>query len=178
MATWIALLRGINVGGRNTLPMADLRRVLDESGLERVRTYIQSGNVVFGSRERSARRLEDGIGMAIEAECGFRPDVFVMSAKQLQDAATANPFPEAEATPSTLHLHLLATAVTRPDRAALDALAGPREAWAIRGRTFYLHAPDGVARSKLAARAETILGVPATARNWRTVQKLLELASE
>lgn len=86
-----------------------------------------------------------------------------------------NPFREGEAEPSTLHLGFLDSVPPRPDRAALKALATETERFALKGRVFYLHAPDGIGRSKLAAAAERKIGVPMTMRNWRTVGKLREL---
>lgn len=175
METRIALLRGVNVGGRS-LPMAELREDLRSLGLDHVRTYIQSGNVVFrvpGTADDAA--LADRIADAVVDRHGFRPQVLVLSAGRLRHAMEANPFPEAESDPRTLHLYFLAASPGDADLAGLEELATATERFRLRDRVFYLHAPEGFGRSKLAAKVESVLGVPATARNWRTVTRLWEL---
>jgi uncharacterized protein (DUF1697 family) len=176
MSTWILLLRGINVGGKHSLPMKALKDDLKGLGLQHVKTYIQSGNVVFQSSGSVPSGLGATISDVLEAHHGFRPHVLLLSADALEKAAAANPFPEAEAEPKSLHLFFLDTAPTAPDLDALTALRLPSEHFHLEGKVFYLHAPDGIGRSKLAARVEKALGVTTTARNWRTVQKLQELA--
>lgn len=176
MITWILLLRGINVGGRNRLPMDDLVSILESLGLEDVETYIQSGNVVFRSPGKVPPTLEDEIGAAIEESHGFRPRVLLLRARRLERAAGSNPFPEAEAEPKTLHVFFLASEPESPDVEALTGIASPSERFHLAEDVFYLHAPDGIGRSKLAANVEKHLGVAATARNWRTVDRLREMA--
>ena len=110
MTTWIALLRGINVGGRNILPMKELTRELEKIGCSNVQTYIQSGNVVFQSSVTRADSLAKRISQAILKSHGFRPGVMVLSAKEVEDAASSNPFPNAEVDPKSLHLFFLARA--------------------------------------------------------------------
>jgi uncharacterized protein (DUF1697 family) len=179
MNTWIALFRGINVGGNNPLPMKDLREDLAGLGLEEVRTYIQSGNAVFRSEgAEGAEALAERIAAAVEARHGHRPRVLLLEAAELRGARDTNPYPGAEDDPKSVHLYFLASAPTAPDLATLEAARAPTEAFHLEGRIFYLHAPAGVGRSKLAAKAEKLLGVPATARNWRTVGKLCEMAEE
>jgi uncharacterized protein (DUF1697 family) len=177
MQTHIALLRGINVGGSGKLPMADLRALLTELGAQDVQTYIQSGNAVFRHRA-GARTLTPKIRKAIAAAHGFEPTTLLITAEELQSFADANPFPEAVAEPKTLHLFLLEQVPTSPDLELLTELATPDERFELRGRGFYLHAPSGMARSKLAAQAEKHLGTPTTARNWRTVEKLLLMSAK
>ena len=176
MKTWIALFRGINVGGNNKLPMKELASLLEGLGLSGVCTYIQSGNVVFRSARGTAEKWSGEIRRAVEVRFGFSPWVLVMEATALRKIATANPFPHAEADHKTLHLFFTAAPPDGADRAGLDALKSPTETWAIVGPVFYLHAPEGIGRSRLAARAERLLGVEATARNWRTVREVLALA--
>ena len=175
MAIGIALFRGINVGGKNVLPMADLVEIVTALGLERVRTYIQSGNVVFESEKAPRADLAARIADAIEADRGFRPQVLVFGADRLADVIAANPFPEAEAEPQSLHAFFLASAPDSPDIAALEKARADTERFRLDGATFFLHAPDGIGRSRLAAKVEGALGVTATARNWRTVLALWEL---
>ncbi len=175
MTIWIALLRGINVGGKNILPMKELVRDLESLGLEDVKTYIQSGNAVFRAASVDAVGLGAEISATIEKRRGFRPQVLLLAAGELQDAVAANPFPEAEAEPKTLHLSFLAAPPPAPDLEALRAARAPSERFHLSDRVFYLHAPDGIGRSKLAAKAERLLGVAITGRNWRTVSKLREM---
>lgn len=174
MTAWVALFRGINVGGKNILPMAELRAELEELGLGDVATYIQSGNVVFGSGARSAAKLQETIEAAVQRSHGFRPPVLVLAAKELSQALRKNPFPGVSQ-PKALHFFFLFARPRRPDLAALAELATPTEELRLVDRVLYLHAPDGIGRSKLATRVEKHLGVPATARNLRTVQKLAEM---
>lgn len=176
METWILLLRGINVGGKNILPMQELVQDLESLDLADVKTYIQSGNAVFRSSGQASTTLGTRIATRIEDRHGFRPHVLVLSADQWKDAIDANPFPEAEAEPKKLHLFFLAWAPAAPDLEALAKAKAPSERFHLADRVLYLHAPEGIGRSKLAAKAEKLLGVPITARNWRTVQKLWEMA--
>jgi uncharacterized protein (DUF1697 family) len=176
MNSYAVLFRGINVGGRNILPMKDLAALLQNLGCGNVRTYIQSGNAVFRHQERSASRLAASIREAVRASHDFEPEVLLLSADKLERALSSNPFPEAESEPSRLHLFFLAAAPESPDLDLIEALRADTERFALTDDVAYLHAPDGIGRSKLAARMERALGVAATARNWRTVGKILEMA--
>jgi uncharacterized protein (DUF1697 family) len=178
MTRWIALLRGINVGGNNILPMAELRGDLESLKLENVRTYIQSGNVIFDSTVRTATSLTEKIGGRIEKQYGFRPHLLIFDRKTLQAAIKSNPFPKAVADPKTLHFFFLDEPATDPDLEALDSAKTPTESYKLTDRVFYLHAPDGIGRSKLAANAEKYLGVVTTARNYRTVDKLFAMVTQ
>lgn len=175
MTVYVSLLRGVNVGGKNKLPMKDLVVVLEKLGLRGVETYIQSGNVVFESRPLKESTLESRIQDAIENEFGFGPDVCVRDADALNQAVAGNPFPKADADPTAVHLTFLAKVPKDVDTEALAALAGPKEKYVLDGRVFYLFAPDGYHKSKLATKLERTLGVSATSRNWRTVRKLQEM---
>lgn len=176
MTARIAFFRGINVGGRNLLPMRDLRALLESVGCSDVKTYIQSGNVVFSHPDRDDPLLARKFCAAIEAKCHFLPEVMLLSARELQRAISANPFPGAMDDPKTLHLSFLASTPDQPDLERLEALKAASEAFHLADRVFYLHAPEGIGRSKLAQRVERLLGVPATGRNWRTVTRILALA--
>ena len=174
----IALLRGINVGGNNILPMQDLRALLTELGLQQVRTYIQSGNVVFQNAEVASSQLSGVIARAISERYGFEPSVLVLTEEDLARAIALNPFPDAITEPKSLHLFFLASAPQDPDLSALEKARKDGEEFALIDRVFYLHAPAGIGRSKLAAGVEKSLGVPVTARNWRSVDKIMALAGE
>jgi uncharacterized protein (DUF1697 family) len=173
MQTWIALLRGINVGGKNILPMASLVADLHSLKLQNIRTYIQSGNVVFETRAKNRGPLAEKIAARIEQQHGFRPHVLLLSEAELQHAISANPFSDSD--PKSVHFFFLDSTPTAPDIKSLDDAKAPREEYRIADQVLYLHAPDGIGRSKLAKNAERYLGVVATARNLRTVHKLSTL---
>lgn len=178
MTTWIALFRGINVLGNRLLPMKGLATLLEREGFTGVRTYIQSGNVVFQSSRGTADSLAKRIGNLVLQGYGFHPQVFVLSVREFASAAATNPFPKAKADPKALHLFFLSELPRSPDLESLNRLKTGREAFALRGKIFYLHTPDGFGVSKLAARAERFIGVGTTARNWRTVSVLLEMVRD
>jgi uncharacterized protein (DUF1697 family) len=175
MNTTIALFRGINVGGKGRLPMKELVPVLEGVGLREIRTYIQSGNVVFRGPATDRGHLARTIGAAVRKSHGFEPAVLLINPGRLEKALQANPFPEGEAAGSTLHLGFLASVPPRPDLPGLERLRAPGERFLLKGDVFYLHAPDGIGRSKLANGAERLLGVPMTSRNWNTLSKLREM---
>jgi uncharacterized protein (DUF1697 family) len=176
MATWIALLRGVG-GGIRPLPMRDLATALEGIGLKDVRTYIQSGNVVFSSA-KSATRLAGEIERCIEKQFGFHSKTFVLSVGELQRAAKGNPFPQADEKPQSLHLFFLAEHAKTAQLDAMNELKAKSEHFVLAGKVFYFYAPQGFGISKLGAKAGRLLGVDTTARNWRTVGKLLEMAKE
>lgn len=177
MQRWIALLRGVNVGGRNTLPMQNLRAILERSGCQEVRTYIQSGNAVFRAEIENPTAFTDEVGGAIDKKHGFRPAVHLLTAEAFEAAVAANPYPEAIGEPKTLHVSFFeGTLQAELVERAREYLA-VNERFEVIGNCLYLHAPDGLARSKFAARVDKALGVSATSRNWNTVSKLVELAA-
>src|SRR5215218_7256138 len=176
MKTYIALLRGINVGGTNVLPMKDLVSLLENIGSQNVKTHIQSGNAVFQSEEENASLLSNKIRATIKKSYGFEPQVLLLEPEEIERAVESNPFPEAESEPKTLHVHFLASMPKNPDLDALKSIESERERFVLKDGVLYLHAPDGIGRSKLAANAEKLLGVPVTSRNWRTVRKIMDMA--
>ena len=178
MKTYIAFFRGINVGGHNLLPMHELVGVLEGLGLHNIKTYIQSGNVVFQSEKIDTSGLSDKISVAINKRHGFTPQVFLLELDELENAIASNPFPEAESEPKTLHLYFLALVPKSPDLKTLEGIKRESERFKLKGKVFYLHAPDGIGRSKLAVQAEKSLGIAVTARNWRTVSKVLAMAKQ
>ena len=178
MKTYIALFRGINVGGRNRLPMKELAALLEKLGAGNVKTYIQSGNAVFRHQTESVSELSSSISAAIKESHGFEPRVWLLEAAEMEQAIASNPFPEAEAEPKTLHLYFLTSVPQNPDLKTLDSLKKANEQFKLIDNVFYLYAPDGIGRSKLAERTEKALGVAATARNWRTVCKVMAMAQQ
>lgn len=177
MTTWVALLRGINVGGRNRVAMQDLRRLCERLGLEEVRTLIQSGNLVFHSASRDAGALERRLEQETAKRLGVTPAYFLRTADEWAALVKKNPFPEEAARDPG---HLLAVLMRQaPKPGAVDALRAAivgRERVEARGREAYFVYPDGAGRSKLTpSLIEKHLGGAGTARNWNTVLKLLAL---
>ena len=172
MEIFIALFRGINVGGNNILPMKELVAVLESLGLQDIKTYIQSGNVIFRSKVVDTAPLARKIGAAIKKSHGFEPQVLLLDSAVLDKVIRGNPYPEAEAVPNTLHVNFLAAIPPKPDLKALEKIRAASERFHLSGDVLYLHAPDGIGRSKLAVGMERLLGVPMTSRNWNTVRKL------
>ena len=177
-AVHVALLRGINVGGKNKLPMADLAAMFREAGCDDVQTYIQSGNVVF----RADPALSDGvpslIGASILSRFGYRIPVITRTAGELHDIVQANPFADAGFEANRLLVFFLPDVPERARVEALDPNRSPGDEFAVLGREVFVHYPNGVARSKLTnSYFDSSLSTTSTARNWRTVTKLLDLAT-
>lgn len=177
METSIALLRGVNVGGNNKLPMAELRAALGQAGLQNVQTYIQSGNVIFQTPVTNQGSLAGLILDTLQQHFAITTTVVILSKAQLQSIRDANPYPDAPQLDKALQLYFLHQPTTAPKLEKLQSLKAESESYQLMRDCFYLLAPDGIGRSKLAAGAERALGVATTTRNWRSVNKLLELAS-
>ncbi len=176
MNQYIALFRGINVGSNRSLPMRELVELLAGLGLNKIQTYIQSGNVIFETVERDTAQLARRISQAVEQNHGFAPEVLLLETADLENAVASNPYPQAASYPKTLHVFFLASGPPAPDLKKLESIKLDGEHFTLKGRWFYLHAPEGIGRSKLAAGIEKALGVPATGRNWQTVCRVLEMA--
>lgn len=149
MTTYIALFRGINVGGSNVLPMKELRRTLEGIGCADVHTYINSGNVVCRSAVPKADRLSALATAAVTKRHGFAPRVMVLTRQELERAAAGNPYPEAEDRPKHLHLFFLAAPAKKADLTGLEALKAKGERFALKGKVFYVHAPGGAGCRKV-----------------------------
>ena len=177
--TYIALLRGINVGGKNKLPMKDLAALFAEAGCANVQTYIQSGNVVFQAPPETADTLPDQISASIAARFGLRVPVVLRTSEQLAEAFHNNPFLTQNLPEETLHVMFLADLPSPEQVAGLDANRSAPDAFVVQGRDIYLHLPNGVADTKLTnAYFDTKLATVSTSRNWKTVTKLLELTAQ
>lgn len=170
MTTYIALFRAINVAGKQLLPMPSLRALMEGMGLEDVRSYIQSGNVVFRS-DGDIVALVDEIADAVMSEHGFKPQLLLLDAGTFVRAVKVAPF----AIDKSLHICFLLTPVSHPDLERLEALKSASESFELLGEQFYLYAPDGVGRSRLVPQIEKALGVAATGRNGNTVSRLLSM---
>lgn len=183
--THVALLRGINVGGRNRVAMADLRAVVTSLAHTGVATYIQSGNVVFSCPQTDTTAIAAALEQAIAESLDVRPTVVVLSRDELSQVVADNPYPD-ETNPKYLHA-AFTSAQIGPDQLAAIAIAqhratgkGSRDEATVVGHTLYLHTPDGLGRSELAAQLARTGGPlaatgSATMRNWATVTKLLTM---
>jgi len=189
MASHLALLRGINVGGRNKVPMAELRDVVASLGHTGVTTYIQSGNVLFTTPENDTDELASALEAAITGAFDVTSSVVVLSRDDLAQILDRNPYPE-EPNPKLVHVMFLSA---EPPADLLDrikvaegaaAAKGSRDTVTAIGPALYLHTPDGFGTSELAQVLFRIIGTPgqkditATARNWATATKLLSLCEE
>jgi uncharacterized protein (DUF1697 family) len=179
MARHIALLRGINVGGHKKVQMARLRELMERLGHRDVRTYVQSGNVVFTGPDEPPEAVAAGLEAQLAAELGFEVSVLVRSRDELAEIVRANPLRDVATEPARHHVIFLSAEVAPERLAGIEAADFAPDAFLLRGREIHLWTPDGVGDSRLAkALTDKRLGVTATARNWRTVERLLALADE
>jgi len=175
-STYVALLRGINVGGKNLLPMKDLTAIFEGAGCADVRTYIQSGNVVFAAAPAEVQQVQADVGRVIAERFEYRIPIILRSAQELAKAARDNPFLRAKADLEALHVAFLLDAPKPGGIALLEAKRSAPDEFVVKGREIYLRLPNGVARTKLTNDAfDRTLATTSTVRNWRTVQKLVEL---
>ena len=174
---WIALLRGINVGGKNKLPMADLTRLFEAAGCTAITTYIQSGNVVFTAPMALGNKMADIAADAIASELGLEIPVVIRKAKDWQRAIERNPFAKSATDPKHLHMAALQSRPSAARSRSLDADRSPGDQFVVLGSEVYLHCPNGVARTKLTnAWFDSQLETVSTMRNWNTCLRLLALA--
>ena len=192
MASHVALLRGINVGGRNKVPMADLREVVTSLGHTGVSTYIQSGNVLFSTPDTDNAKLAAALESAIEDRFGIWSSVVVLSRDELAQVLAANPYPD-EPNPRMVHVVFLSAEppgelLTRISAAeSAVAAKGSRDTVQAAGQTLFVHTPDGFGTSELAQTLFKLIsppakgkkhGLAATARNLATATKLLSLCDQ
>jgi uncharacterized protein (DUF1697 family) len=176
-AVHVALLRAVNVGGRTSLAMADLRKLAEGLGFTNVRTLLQSGNLVFEAAAKKAPALENALEAALKSQ-GMETDFMVRRTDELEAVIAANPFPkEAKADPGHLVVMFLKDAPGAKVVEALQAAVKGREVIRHKGRELYIVYPDGIGRSKLTNKfIESRLDTRGTGRNWNTVMKLAALA--
>ncbi len=176
MQTYIALLRGINVGGQKKVPMAELRDLLIKSGFECVKTYIQSGNVIFQSSEENIQKLENEIRSAILNHFGFEVPVLVKTPTDFQNILNNCPFPDEQKVSS--YFVLLFSKPNGETVEEVKSMSYPNETFVVADACVYLHCEAGYGKAKLNNNVfERKLKTTATARNYKTMVKLLALAS-
>jgi uncharacterized protein (DUF1697 family) len=175
-ATCLALLRGINLGPKNKIPMPCLVEIFTKAGCDNVRTYIQSGNVIFSAALEISTRLPDLITTQIQKRFGYRVPVMLRMTGEMREVVRRNPFIKEGAAEDTLHVLFLADLPKLNAVNSLDPDRSPPNRFILRGKEVYLLFPDGVSRTKLTnAYFDSKLGTIGTVRSWRTVNKLLEL---
>jgi uncharacterized protein (DUF1697 family) len=180
MGVIVSMLRGVNLGGHNKLSMQELRALYESLGFQDVRTYIQSGNVIFRTDSGDHSRLSKRIGDAIEQRFGFRCDVVLRTMPELRRAIANNPFAKRSGIEGRKLLVMFLAADPGPTgcEKLVRLASGPEEAH-LRGRELYIYFPNGMGRPTVSpAVIERSLGTAGTGRNWNTVQKLLEVAEE
>jgi uncharacterized protein (DUF1697 family) len=175
--TYVALLRGINVGGKNKLPMKHLAQIFVEQGCDDVRTFIQSGNVVFSAKPEAAVLLADRIIEQIAKRYTYRTPVILRTEEDLDAIVSNNPFLERGLPEDDLHVLFLADIPKASAIGSLDPNRSPPDEFAVHQREIYLRLPNGAGTTKLTnAYFDSRLSTTSTGRNWRTVTKLLALA--
>ncbi|MDE2938770.1 MAG: DUF1697 domain-containing protein [Chloroflexota bacterium] len=173
----IALLRGINVGGKNRLQMKELAAMFVDAGCEDVRTYIQSGNVLFRSEPALNGEVRALVSAAILSRFGYNVPIITRTSQELGDVVRDNPFVGTGADVDKLHVVFLADQPETASAESLDPDRSPGDEFMAAGREVYLHCPDGFARTKLTnSYFDSRLSTISTTRNWKTVLKLQELA--
>lgn len=179
MSRFVALLRGVNVAGKNALPMKDLAAMFVDSGCTDVKTYIQSGNVVFSASSRVATKISATITSQIADRLGLSVPVVVRTGEELRDVIEGNPFLKAGKREDTMHVYFLADIPNAELVSKLDTKRSDTDQFIVRNREIYLQLPNGMGRSKLTnAYFDSKLKTVSTARNWRTVLKLYEMLQE
>jgi len=180
MAVLISMLRGVNLGPHNRIKMDALRALYQSLKLEDPRTYVQSGNVIFRTKEKNSPQLARKIQDAIQKKLGCCPDVILRTTDEMRKAIAANPFPERVKTePGKVLVTFLSEKPPREAEANLDNLKGFPEELHLKGRELYIYFPNGAGKSKLPwSSVNKLLKVTGTARNWNSVLAVLEIAED
>jgi uncharacterized protein (DUF1697 family) len=174
MATYVAFLRGINLGPNNKIPMAELRAMAEDLAFTDVATYINSGNLILSSTKKAAT-VEREISKGIEDTFGRQIDVTVRTPAQLKKILADNPYPDGN--PSQVAVAFLTNAPAKDAKDRVAAVAADYEPFTFAGRQVYVNYSRGLGRSKLAEKFSGIVGVSSTVRNIRTIEKVVELCS-
>jgi len=176
MKKYIALLRGINVSGQKKIKMTELKSLFKKMGFESVETYIQSGNIIFSSKENSVKTLEQKISTGIKNKFGFEVHTFVITSKEIKDVLKNNPFVKKKKDTERLYMTFLSEQPLEEKIQNLNSNDFTPEEYQIFGNNIYLHLPSGAGKAKLNNNFfENKLKVNATTRNWKTIKTLSEL---
>lgn len=180
MAVLISMLRGVNVGPHNRIKMDELRAVYKRLGFDDPRTYVQSGNVIFSTKDKDIKQIALKIQDGIEKKFKFRPEVIVRSADDLRRAIAVSPFADRPSLePSKILVTFLSGPPAREAHTVFEKFRDYREEIHLRGAELYIYFPNGAGKSKLPwSSVEKLLKVTGTARNWNSVTKMLAMAEE
>jgi uncharacterized protein (DUF1697 family) len=180
MPVLVSMLRGVNLGPHNRIKMDDLRALYESLELEEPRTYVQSGNVIFRTKEKNAAKLAKTIQAGIEKGFGFRPEVILRTIEELKQSLAANPFRNRrDIEPSKLLITFLSAEPAAEAQATIRNVKVQREELHLIGRELYIYFPDGIGKSKVPwSSVEKLLKVTGTARNLNSVVKMLEIAEQ
>jgi uncharacterized protein (DUF1697 family) len=180
LPTFVALMRGINVSGQKIIKMERLRETFEEMGFSRVRTYLQSGNVVFDSSKRSTQSFSKKIEEKIRDDFGFSVPLVLRTSGEMKQIAAENPFlKEAGIDQSKLHVTFLSEIPAKTALGKIGSLDASHDQFQAKGREIYLYCPNGYGRTKLSNNAiEKLLRVHTTTRNWKSVNALAEMSAD
>lgn len=180
MPVFVSLLRGINVGAHHRIKMDALRDLYQSLGFSDVQTYVQSGNVLFRTKDKDEAKLRDRIEAAIEKKFGFRPDVVLRTTVEMRTAVAKNPFAKRKNIDSaSLLVTFLAEEPSADAKKRLTEIKTDPDLIYLIGRDLYIYFPEGLARPKLPwMTVVKALKTTGTGRNWNSVEKLLEMAEE
>jgi uncharacterized protein (DUF1697 family) len=176
-STYVALLRGINVGGHKAVKMDKLRKTFEALGLKDVKTYVQSGNVVFSAQKQASENLSKKIEENVLREFAISVSVIVKTSEEVSEVIRNNPFLQERGIDlSKLHVTFLSQAPEKTALKTLDAIAKVPDQFRCSGKEIYLYCPNGYGKTRLSNNTlEKVLSVRATTRNWKTVNKLHEM---
>ena len=178
MKKFIALLRGINVSGQKKIKMSDLKLLIEDLGFQNVATYIQSGNVIFSSKEKSVKKLESKISSGIKNKYGFDVQVLIIKPDEIEYVFRKNPFIKKKKATDKLYVTFLAKKPTSENKKILETKDFSPEEYVIDRKFIYLFYPNGAGKAKLNNNLlESKLKLPATTRNWNTIKTLSELVN-
>lgn len=176
MKKFIALLRGINVSGQKKIKMTELKSLFEKAGFQNVTTYIQSGNVIFSSNERSGKNLAKKISSEIKRKYGFDVQVIILTPREIEYTLKNNPFIKRKKEPERLYVTFLSNNPSKENIQKLNSVNYLPEEYKIDEKLIYLFLPNGAGKAKLNNNLfENKLKVDGTTRNWKTVKTLSEL---
>lgn len=179
MPVLISMLRGVNLGSHNRIKMDALQKLYESLGLDAPRTYVQSGNVVFRTREKNLPLLAKKIQAGIEKKLGCCPDVLLRTTNEMKQVVAANPFAGRNLEPGKILVSFLSAEPGPEVEETLARLKKYPEELHLRGRELYIYFPNGAGKTKLPwSQLERLFKVTGTARNWNSVNALLEIAAE
>jgi uncharacterized protein (DUF1697 family) len=177
MKKFIALLRGINVSGQKQIKMSELKTLFEKTGFQDVETYVQSGNIIFSSKDTPVEKLSSKISTAIKKEFGFDVQVIIVTPKEIEEVLKKNPFIKKKKDIDKLYVIFLSSVPSKENLEKIKAIDYSPEEFAAEGRYIYLFVPNSYGKARLNNNFfEKKLNLFATTRNWNSVQRLFDLS--